>query len=133
LLDMWPSYRGRAVHRGGPMTPSQRSDVIDLLWTGRQTLEYVGWTQGTYARDTRGSEVPVWSPSGCAFCAAGAIQYPDDYRAACIAAFALNAMARRRGYRSAAWLNDAAATTLADVLDLYDDAIEFVMDAENEL
>lgn len=92
----------------------------DLLADARGLLVEHGWTKGAYHKST-GELCAVGALAAAVKGHAHNIMFKTpDARAAmdrlCQAADA-------RGYLSVTCLNDAKATTFADVLDLYDDAI----------
>lgn len=96
------------------------------LRAGRERIAN-GWTQGKSARTADGTSVSPESDIAASFCAMGALGawYPRDASAA-LAALA-GALPRQGGAPAVTRLarfNDDPGTTQADVLALYDRAIE---------
>jgi hypothetical protein len=105
------------------------SGVADVLKAARARIEKPEhWTQGAFARNALGRNVHPTHPSACCFCVEGAVRYadmrlPGSQRGA--ARTQLDTTAYEiSGNCYAAAFNDAPSTTHADVLALFDRAIE---------
>jgi len=105
----------------------------DLLLRAREILAG-GWTQDVSARNAIGEPVSWSAPSARCFCASGALARacddpnasPAAWRAPYAVAFArLTDVLRKRGAQSSVQkFNDAPERSIADVLALFDAAIE---------
>lgn len=105
---------------------------LELLKAAREKIakpEY--WTKGDFARDVGGKGVAATDPAACCFCAHGAIHRVRGLhnRAAiedaCWATAALNsALTLISGHDTVPEFNDAPETRHADVMALFDVAIQ---------
>jgi hypothetical protein len=78
------------------------------------------WTKGALARDPLGRIVEPDDPAACQWCAAGAYDAARPLGADDV----LHRRVLEIGFRHLPGFNDAPETTHADVLALYDDAIQ---------
>lgn len=108
-------------------------ETIETLVAARHLISTPErWTQRYVARDVRDEFASPESAEACKFCAFGAITRVFGYACGSPAADALNAAAVRRGFQAdehneldpVEVFNDAEETTHADVLALFDEAIE---------
>lgn len=85
------------------------------------------WTQGAFARDDSGEEVPEWEPGAVCFCSVGAVShaYRNNYQNQPLGSFyrdAFDALAKElKIYSTLADFNDNS--THQEVLALFDKAI----------
>ncbi|HAK63408.1 MAG TPA: hypothetical protein DCO82_09245 [Alphaproteobacteria bacterium] len=101
--------------------------VVETLLKARALLAEGKWCKGSYAVDRDGVECDVRGPSAVAWCALGAIWKfePDLSRQVDVEEYLKMVIPRaQRIFLGVPILNDAPETTLADVLALYDRAIE---------
>jgi len=97
--------------------------ALELLREAKRLIEEKGWTQGDFARNSRGNGVSVVSRTATCFCAFGALQanavgHAASYIAAC------DILEACLPEKSVVSYNDHPTTTKADILALYDRAIE---------
>ena len=82
-----------------------------------------GWTQGYLAANPKGKQVPPEDPEACAFCMIGAM-----VRASHDSEVSLNELRRAKtqlhGFGSLADFNDTTGRTKAEILEVFDRAIE---------
>ena len=98
------------------------TEVTELLTEARARIAR-GWTQGASARDVTGSVTRAWAEEAVCWCAMGAVACRDDDWTTAEPAWA----ALRAAVGGETWVsewNDAPGRTQADVLALYDRAIE---------
>ncbi len=99
-------------------------ELLEGLKKARAVLTEIGWAQGYYAYDARGTACEGFDRDACKFCAVGALQRavgPGELLM--LAHDALEESIPLPGYCSVAQYNDDPSTTLVDVLALYDRAI----------
>jgi hypothetical protein len=88
------------------------SEIADILDRAAEVVKE-GWTQGTFARDATGANVPWGSPSATCFCAEGSI-----YRTAKFGSNAVPALAAFQDFLGVLiwrW-NDASRRTQSEVV-----------------
>ena len=104
--------------------------VQELLRAGKALIDSPGkWTQHSYARDSNGIPITIGDQRACEFCSTGAVahvtaqtQHPVDTLD--IATKALNTIAHERSQVGIIAYNDRAYTKHADIMSLFDEAIQ---------
>ncbi len=99
-------------------------NTLEVLTCARELLsDPAKWIKGAYAKTAAGSVVDATDPDACCFCALGAMRKcgGEDNEDDTPAAWALRDAANEK--TSAHYYNDAAKTTHADILALFDRAI----------
>ena len=103
-------------------------ETVEQLKAGRARIQEEGcWTQEAFARNERGD--PVLPDKGAAWCALGAVDVVNERQALIdrhrpMVALLCALQEHDEGWRSVAAWNDAWDRTHAEVLALYDRAIE---------
>lgn len=104
----------------------------DILVAARGLIENKGWTQYAFARDAGNEPRGTTDPRASCFCTLGAVyRAADDLNADDLAPRAiLRHLAVQSGYGGIPSFNDDPMTTKADVLSLFDRAIELAQAGE---
>ena len=101
--------------------------TVEILEKARDLIsDPERWAKGYYAHDKDGDYVPPRDGNACKWCAAGAtiVVSPDDDNDDSRHALALLQKALPSGFLFATNYNDRPTTTHADILALFDRAIE---------
>lgn len=107
----------------------------EVLMKARELIaEEQHWCRRHFARDKHGAAVPYASAQACQFCSLGAVyavEEADGYEGMHSATEWLDKVANRCGATMISF-NDSRTTTHADVLRVFDEAIQLAKEAENE-
>lgn len=103
-----------------------KTEVIRVLDEAKQLIIEKGWAQGYYAKDAEGRLVDTMDPEACSFCIAGAIsrvQRRSSHRTRTAVFDAVRAVTPNEDIAA---YNDAWGRTKEEVIDLFDQAKEWV-------
>lgn len=126
-----PSNLYRTVLKGWNLSPAKigavRETMVDQLKNVRRILEN-GWTKNSNAVDFDGNEVDFNSKKACRFCLAGAIfkaaHAKENDCGIPLYQFVRSVVLKHKPVESIEGFNDSSKTTLDNVLQIVDKAIE---------
>lgn len=107
--------------------------TVEILTAARELLSVPErWTKGSPARTSDGTMTDARSEDAVCWCARGALQRVSD---CCDEVYASRAILRQAtgnyGFKDYVYLNDLPKTTHADILSLFDRAIELARKKAN--